>query len=453
MKRTLLCIVIVLGLSGTTSAQNFGIWGMTQQGGDNDKGIIYNTDIDGDEQNIMHHFDDGEKPGGSLLHASNNLLYGMTSFGGDSDMGVLFSYNYITFTYTKLIDFSGATGGRPRSGLMQASNGMIYGLTYEGGANGSGTIVEFNPSTNTLINVHDFGESSTDPAQPLGGELLEVSPGKMYGLTRFGGDNDLGTLFEFDLSTQTVTKLFDFDGGTSGDEPFGSLIEASNGKLYGLASDGGSDGKGTLFSYDVSSDLFLVEDDFVGNNGWGPTGSLIEATNGLLYGVTQLDSTAISTTGALFSFDPAVGDIVEIQSISASRGSLMQASNGKIFGTNYDFGFFEFDNTTDTYTNKFIFSGPNGRFTTYGHVIEVIASPSTSSIESSSKEVKVYPNPATDQLFIQGEVSEVTLLDLYGQVVLETSSNQIDISTLPAGVYVLEAQTTAGIFSKRLIKK
>jgi uncharacterized repeat protein (TIGR03803 family) len=71
------------------------------------------------------------------------------------------------------------------------------------------------------------------------GSLMQASDGKLYGMTSYGGSSVAGDIFSFDPSTSTYTKLKDFDG-INGRNPWGSLIEASDGKLYGMTYAGGT---------------------------------------------------------------------------------------------------------------------------------------------------------------------------------------------------------------------
>ena len=59
----------------------------------------------------------------------------------------------------------------------------------------------------------------------------------------------------FDIVTNNHTDLFDFNG-TDGANASGSLMQASDGKLYGLTASGGSIGSGTIFSFDISTNTF-----------------------------------------------------------------------------------------------------------------------------------------------------------------------------------------------------
>jgi uncharacterized repeat protein (TIGR03803 family) len=101
---------------------------------------------------------------------------------------------------------------------------------------------------------------------------LPASDGKLYGMTDWGGSNGVGVIFSFDPSSSTYTKLKDFDS-TNGANPKGSLMQASDGKLYGMTYSGGSNGYedgygfGVIFSYDPSSSTFTKLQDYNGANG------------------------------------------------------------------------------------------------------------------------------------------------------------------------------------------
>ena len=56
-------------------------------------------------------------------------------------------------------------------------------------------------------------------------------------MTSAGGANNDGVIFQYNLSTSTYTKLIDFTGTSGaaiGANPYGSLIQASDGNLYGM---------------------------------------------------------------------------------------------------------------------------------------------------------------------------------------------------------------------------
>src|SRR5665213_2677069 len=119
---------------------------------------------------------------------------------------------------------------------------------------------------------------------PWYGSLLKATDGKLYGLA-LGGSIGWGVIFSFDVSTSTYTDVHDFDY-THGKSPHGSLIQASNGLLYGMTSDGGTKSAGTIFSFDINTNTFNDLFNFDTLNGLDPERSLMQASDGLMYGTT-----------------------------------------------------------------------------------------------------------------------------------------------------------------------
>ncbi len=82
------------------------------------------------------------------------------------------------------------------------------------------------------------------------------------------------------------------------------------------------------------------------------------------------------------------------------------------------------------------------------------------SIEIKGKEktyLSVYPNPATDKIFIEpiGNVSSLNIIDATGHIVrvVPTQSNVVDISDLSAGIYFLKAQKEGQVYVQKFVKK
>jgi uncharacterized repeat protein (TIGR03803 family) len=79
--------------------------------------------------------------------------------------------------------------------------------------------------------------------------LIRGSDGNFYRMTSDGGANSDGTVFKVTPSG-TETVLYSFAGGTTdGAYPYGSLIQASDGSFYGLTDSGGAAGDGTFFEF------------------------------------------------------------------------------------------------------------------------------------------------------------------------------------------------------------
>src|SRR5207249_8190880 len=93
----------------------------------------------------------------------------------------------------------------PEAPLIRATNGNLYGTTVWGGNGtnsfctadfgiGCGTVFRITPGE-VLSTIHDF--NNTDGALVYGG-LLQATNGTLYGTTNGGGTNAVGTIFSLD---------------------------------------------------------------------------------------------------------------------------------------------------------------------------------------------------------------------------------------------------------------
>ena len=109
-------------------------------------------------------------------------------------------------------------------------------------------------------------------------------------------------------------------------------------------------------------------------------------------------------------------------------GNLDVSGNARIFNTTIDLGAYEYSTTL----------GINDEELPATHIL-------------------VYPNPVSNRLFIvsKATVQKASIYNLKGQVVLEISNTQngMDISSLPAGLYLVSLATVNGVVTKRIIKK
>ena len=73
---------------------------------------------------------------------------------------------------------------------------------------------------------------------------------------------------------------------------------------------------------------------------------------------------------------------------------------------------------------------------------------------STDPELKVYPNPASDVIRIEGEgIVECILFDFSGKTVLKSATPEVNVSFLPSGIYHLLIKTVRGDFYKKMIKQ
>ncbi len=99
-----------------------------------------------------------------------------------------------------------------------------------------------------------------------------------------------------------------------------------------------------------------------------------------------------------------------------------------------------------------LLSAPKGDINIYRNapgcnsVDEVLSSCTVGTDENTKRSWIVFPNPATDILYIRHDdvVHEVSYIitDLLGKIWKETTESEVDVSGLPAGMYTLEAKST-----------
>jgi uncharacterized repeat protein (TIGR03803 family) len=245
-------------------------------------------------------------------------------------------------TFTSLASFDGTDGSGPVAGLVQATDGSFYGTTVYGGSdrnrtNPSGAIFKVTPS-GTLTRIYaSLGHHDVIISHPAGA-LVQGTNGDLYG-TSYGFD---GNVFKITLEG-TLTDLQPMYRGI-GTYPFAGLIEADDGNFYGTASEGGSDGGGTVFKITPDGILtpiysFCIPSVCAG--GFHPIAGLVQATNGDFYGTalhggvngygTVYKVTPGGTGTTLYSFcsqsDCADGE--------SPKAALIQGIDGNLYGTTY----------------------------------------------------------------------------------------------------------------------
>ncbi len=243
-------------------------------------------------------------------------------------------------TFTTLHSFDGTDGRLSNAGLVQATNGNLYGTTYYGGAKDSGEVFEITPG-GTLTTFHSFCSKS----RCADGEYTYATPvqgtdGNFYGTTYLGGSKELGTVFKITPSG-TLTTLHSFDGA-DGSQPLAGLVQGSDGNFYGTTNMGGSQGDGEIFKITPSGTLTTLHS-FCSRtackDGRNPFAGLVQGTDGNLYGTT-LEGGA-KGFGTVFKITPS-GTLTTLHSFCTQSGcpdgqfpqtGLVQATNGNLYGT------------------------------------------------------------------------------------------------------------------------
>ncbi len=200
-------------------------------------------------------------PESGLILASDGLLYGTTAKGGANDSGTVFRMASNGTQFETLVHFSyngtENKGAAPTTSLVEwadmAMNRYFYGTTSGGGENEFGTVFRVTPE-GILETLVDFtGTSGAFPGEAPEGALIFASDGHFYGTTSAGGVNDEGTVFRLS-PTGTFTLLFEFDSAdmtNNGAFPRAALKETTaSGVFLGTTVGGGDNGDGTIFRID-----------------------------------------------------------------------------------------------------------------------------------------------------------------------------------------------------------
>jgi len=198
-------------------------------------------------------------------------------------------------------------------------------VSYSGTTAVSGTLVTLYPFT-----------GGTDGAMPRA-SLIQASDGTLYGAALTGGTNNNGTLFNVS-TTGAFSTVHPFTGGTDGAMPSGALIESS-GNFFGTTGTGGTGGFGTLFQVTASGTLTTIHAFSGGADGGTPLAGLVTGTDDNLYGTTSTGGT--NGFGTLFQLVTS-GSIPVFNTLYSFTGGsdgadprapLIVGPDGNLYGT------------------------------------------------------------------------------------------------------------------------
>ena len=288
----------------------------------------------------------GSSPYAGLIEASDGALYGTTQDGGSLSGGTVFKINQESNRYSVLRSFdnTGAADGRwPLGGIIEASDGLLYGTTQSGGSSNLGTVFKLHRDGSGFAVLRNLGMSADDAAVPWG-RLVEGSDGSLYGTTAGGGGPlSVGTVFRLNKDGSGYAVLHRFRSSTNrydGYYPRCGLLEGSDGALYGTTEWGGSDDDGVVFKLSKNGSNYVVLHNFgsIPDDGEYPTAALMEGSDGILYGVAPSGGTA--NGGAVFKLNKDGSDYRVLRSFGATltdgrtlRAALIEGSDGTLYGT------------------------------------------------------------------------------------------------------------------------
>jgi uncharacterized repeat protein (TIGR03803 family) len=280
---------------------------------------------------------------GNLIRATDGNFYAVSTAGG-TGRGVIAR---IAPDGTVSVVHAMATneeGYSPFAGVIQASDGNLYGTTYLGGDKGGGVIYKV-ALDGTYTVLRNLGQDKQDAVLPYGG-LMQAPDGNIYGTTLRGGTSDKGTVFR--ISTSGDFSIIHSFNGQAGENPEGALVTGADGNLYGTTLQGGDGGRGTVFKITLSGTLstlysfpalgaFNQQGQAINATGANPRAGLLLAADGNFYGTAYQGGT--SGFGTVFRITPAGALTVLHAFTGPSFGGAFPLSNvtqdaaGNFYGT------------------------------------------------------------------------------------------------------------------------
>jgi uncharacterized repeat protein (TIGR03803 family) len=275
---------------------------------------------------VLHSFtdgNDGSEPYGGLTLGRDGNFYGTAYSGGAYRAGVVFKITP-SGRLTVLHNFSGSDGALGFAPPIQGTDGNSYGTTSAGGkpvcgygAQDCGTVYKMTPSgALTTLYQFDFTHGGL-PYAPL----VQATDGKFYGVTRWGGNSSCqfgcGVVFSI-TSTGTFTVLHSFDNNP-GVDPVGPLVQGTDGSFYGTTFEGGTHDRGFVFKITSTGTLTVLHDfnSGTGARGINPWAGLVQATDGTFYGTTAFGG--LAQYGTIYRVIPKPFEFSVVHKFDAHR--------------------------------------------------------------------------------------------------------------------------------------
>jgi len=314
-------ILECLPLSGLALGVDGNFYGTTEGCGTSMVGTVFKSTTGG-AFTALYNFtgmSDGGLPTAAPIQASDGSFYG-TVRGSLTGGGMGTVYKLTPGSpakFTTLYQFDGTHGQFPAAALVQGADGNFYGTTEQGGSNAAGVVFKITLAGKLTVLFNFDTAHGADPVGPL----VQANNGSLYGTAQKGGTNNSGVVFKI-TTNGLLTVLHNFNETTDGGGPTAGLVQATDGNFYGVASTGGSKGDGTIFKVNSTGTIFSVIHDFDGVTGQTPQVTLIQNTNGILYGNTFVGGTR--GEGTFYSLNLGLHTFVRLLPYSGKVHNLIE---------------------------------------------------------------------------------------------------------------------------------
>jgi uncharacterized repeat protein (TIGR03803 family) len=296
------------------------LYGTTNFGGASDDGTVFRQNANG-SNTTLHEFNgtDGKFPFGGVTLGRDGSFYGTTEFGGAFNAGVLYKVTPAG-VLTVLYSFTGGSDGKfGFAPPIEGSDGNFYGTT-------STSVYRYLPSSGGVTPIY----SNSNDGSNFNSSPLQAADGTLYIAAFSGGPKGCGSILRLTIAG-TLIRAYGFDCGTLGSNPYGALIQAANGDIYGTTPNGGSFGAGNIFKLNAAG-LQVVYSFTPNGDGFQTFAGLSQGTDGNFYGASSAGGSF--NGGTLFQLT-ASGNYSKIYDFSVPSGPQappVQHTNGTFYG-------------------------------------------------------------------------------------------------------------------------
>ena len=345
----------------TTYAQGiYQFWGNTTRGGNDDQGLIFSTRSNGTALTTKHLFEvknPGKYPQTGFT-ACNGKLYRVSKFYGALDRGMIIEYDPVANTTRNVASFAPLGGGGAMGRLTLVNNKLYTVLAKETSFwKGTAQLVEFDPATGSLTSKYVFPE--TDGGYTMSD--LTYYNGRLFGISSEGGNNGYGHIYAYDIAAGTISKRLSFNviPGVG----YNQDMLLYNNRFY-LTGD-------NLVEYNPNTNIATVKLSFTDLFDAKGSRSMAVYNNKIYTGVYSDEFTG--TEGKLIEYDPANNQATPRGDFTAIGGTALiglTVFNNRIIGTsgggtNGKGMLFEFNPASNAFYAKFYFGNnmgddPNG---------------------------------------------------------------------------------------------
>ncbi len=332
-------------VSGPQSGLSLGFdgnfYGTTETGGAGRTGTVFK--VSGGAMTVLHTFTDGTDgayPWAPPVQAPDGNIYGVTYNG--SNPGKAYK-----ITPSGVFSVLATLPSETQAPLIVGIDGKLYGTTPYGGDFNRGTV--FQMTTKGIVKIiHSFGADGLVPIGPV----MQAFDGKLYGTTSGGGSLSQGIVYQV-TTGGTYKVLHNFQTATEGTGSTTGLVQGSDKFLYGMIAGGGVNSLGSLYKVNTTGTTFAVLHSFDKLSGGTPFSTPTLHTNGTIYGVTHTGGSQNSTYGVLYSFDAGLKPFASLVVIWSGKVGTPVGILGQGFssatGVKFGSGAGTFSVVSDTY--------------------------------------------------------------------------------------------------------